>query len=308
MMFRCILNKTDRIQYLAIIALIWSQPILSNPLQDASPKVSTQLIDIDQSNWQSRGNRFACYLTQSINNGYIEFIARAGHPLSLSMYSGDRSSSGTLTLIRTSPPWKPNGKPIEQGKGTVSPQNPYQPNGAEGLLRGLMTGEWGKVVLDNAKGQHSITLSSTGIHQSALAFQGCRNNLLPASFDQISLLRVQFSSGKTRPQPRFADNLSDLATYVSADENIVEVLVDGHTDSAGHHLDNLQIAKDRADSIASYLQYLGIPEDKIKTRFHSDRYPVATNNTAAGRAQNRRVEVRLIRKNTPPDPQTFFSK
>ena len=305
MMFGRILNKTDRMQYLAIIVLIWNQSVLSNP----PLKTSAQLIDMDQSNWHSEGNQFACRLTQPINNGYIEFIARAGHPLSLSLYDGDKSSTGTLTLIRTLPPWKLKGGPVEQGRGHISPQSPYHSNGAESLFRGLtILGDWGEVVLNNAKGQHTITLSNTGIYQPALDFQDCRNNLLPASFDQVSLVRLQFSSGKARPQPSFADKLHHLAAYVKADEEVLEVLVDGHTDSAGHHLDNLQIAKDRADSVASYLKYLGIPEDKIKTRFHSDRYPLATNNTAAGRAQNRRVEVRLIRKNTPPDPATFFSK
>ena len=299
-MFRRILSKADRIKHLAIIILIWSQSAQSNQL-------SSQIIDMDQSSWKTEGNVFVCRLTQPINNGFIEFIARAGHPLSVSLYNGDKSDIGELTLLQVPPPWKKDIQTVEQGKGYISPESPYQSNGTEGLLRGLTWGHWGKLILDTPLGQKTVTISNTGIYKPALNFQACRNKLLPASFDQVRLVRIQFSSGKARPQPRYADELNNLATYVHADEEIEEIHIDGHSDSAGQHLDNLQIAKDRADSVASYLKHLGISEDKIKTRFHAERYPIATNNTAAGRAQNRRVDVRLIRKNTPPDPETFFS-
>ncbi|WP_281648568.1 OmpA family protein [Parendozoicomonas sp. Alg238-R29] len=297
-MFRRILNKTDRIQLLSILILSFGPVGLS----------SAQVVDMDQTSWHSEGDNFTCRLRQPVNNGYLEFVARAGYPLSLTLFDGNKSSTGTLSLLQTPPPWKHNQQSVELGKGPISPKSPYQPNGAEGLFQGLINGYWGKIVLDKKKEQKAITLSNTGIYKPASAFQDCRNKLLPASFDQLSLLRIQFSSGKSRPQPKFADDLNNLAAYVREDKDIEAIYVDGYTDGAGHHLDNLQIAKDRAENVARYLTYLGIPEEKIKTRFHAERYPVATNNTAAGRAKNRRVEVRLIRKNTPPDPKTFFSK
>ncbi|CAM3440499.1 OmpA family protein [Parendozoicomonas haliclonae] len=273
----------------------------------SSNSALAQLVDIDQTQWQASGDKFSCQLRQPLNNGYVEFVARAGYPLAITLVEGDKSSSGSLAVSRLAAPWQ-NKDDIEPlGSGDISPAQPYMNSGTEPLLAGLQSGNWAQLALTlNQKTRH-ITLSNAGIHQPALDFQGCRNQLLPASYDQVSLVRVQFSSGKNRPQPSYSDTLNNLAMYVRTDKEITEVHIDGHTDSHGHHLDNLKIAKDRADNVAEYLKYLGVPEDKIILRYHAERYPIASNNTNYGRAQNRRVEIRLIKQNTPPDQDSFFS-
>lgn len=70
--------------------------------------------------------------------------------------------------------------------------------------------------------------------------------------------------------------------------------VKGYTDSTGSFEYNQSLSERRAQSVASYFTGLGIEQGRIRTTGFGPRYPVASNDTAAGRAQNRRVELDLI--------------
>lgn len=70
------------------------------------------------------------------------------------------------------------------------------------------------------------------------------------------------------------------------------VVIEGHTDSTGEKVANTKVSQDRAQAVREYFISNGIlPEDKIKAVGLGNQKPLATNKTAAGRAQNRRVDV-----------------
>jgi outer membrane protein OmpA-like peptidoglycan-associated protein len=71
------------------------------------------------------------------------------------------------------------------------------------------------------------------------------------------------------------------------------VLVEGHTDSDGPSEYNLQLSRLRAQSVRSALIEGGVSPDRIEAQGYGKTRPVATNATAAGKAQNRRVEIVL---------------
>lgn len=70
-----------------------------------------------------------------------------------------------------------------------------------------------------------------------------------------------------------------------------QILVEGHTDSRGPDDYNRQLSQMRADAVAGALQARGIRADRITARGLGESYPIAPNTTAAGRQQNRRVEI-----------------
>jgi outer membrane protein OmpA-like peptidoglycan-associated protein len=72
-----------------------------------------------------------------------------------------------------------------------------------------------------------------------------------------------------------------------------KVLIEGHTDSDGSAEYNLQLSRLRADSVRSVLVAGGVSPDRVEARGYGETKPVATNATAAGKAQNRRVELVL---------------
>lgn len=81
-----------------------------------------------------------------------------------------------------------------------------------------------------------------------------------------------------------------LAEFMSEYENR-RVRVEGYTDSTGEASYNQDLSKRRAEAVRNELVSMGISRDRIETRGFGEQYPVASNDTSAGRQQNRRVEI-----------------
>ncbi|HEY1151342.1 MAG TPA: OmpA family protein [Pseudoduganella sp.] len=78
------------------------------------------------------------------------------------------------------------------------------------------------------------------------------------------------------------------------------VLVEGFTDSTGTAAHNLELSQRRAEAVRSALMQMGVERSRIDTRGYGEAYPVASNNTAADRQLNRRVEIVLSESGRPP--------
>lgn len=76
------------------------------------------------------------------------------------------------------------------------------------------------------------------------------------------------------------------------DKTLVEVA--GHTDSTGAEQYNQQLSLRRADSVASYLRSRNVSGERLMIVGAGEAYPVASNDTAAGRQLNRRVEITIV--------------
>ena len=111
-------------------------------------------------------------------------------------------------------------------------------------------------------------------------------------------IEVTFDSGllfdfdSDRIRPAAAANLTELARSLSkfGDSNL---LIVGHTDSQGDDAYNQGLSFRRANAASSYLQSQGVPVSRISTNGRGETEPVASNDTEAGRQQNRRVEVAI---------------
>jgi len=76
----------------------------------------------------------------------------------------------------------------------------------------------------------------------------------------------------------------------------IQVISSGHTDTKGNDAHNEQLSKARAETGKMLLVNKGIAESRIETKWYGDTDPIATNETEAGRAQNRRTEYILYQK------------
>jgi len=89
------------------------------------------------------------------------------------------------------------------------------------------------------------------------------------------------------------ENLRNLANSLSEYPN-TELVIVGHTDSRGEDAHNQTLSEQRSRATAAYLVSQGVPVSRIRTVGRGEAEPVATNDTDAGRAQNRRVEVAIF--------------
>ena len=71
-------------------------------------------------------------------------------------------------------------------------------------------------------------------------------------------------------------------------------IISGHTDNTGNSNRNQELSASRANAVKSYLVSKGVSSSKLAAKGYGEDMPIASNNTRAGRAQNRRVEIRLV--------------
>ncbi|WP_439880365.1 OmpA family protein [Pontibacter sp. MBLB2868] len=112
-------------------------------------------------------------------------------------------------------------------------------------------------------------------------------------------IKITFDSGILYPinsaelQPGAKTEIAQLAATLKKypDTNIV---IEGHTDNTGSTQINQPLSERRAQSVADYLATMGVDRSRMTTQGYADTQPVADNSTAAGRAQNRRVEIAIF--------------
>jgi outer membrane protein OmpA-like peptidoglycan-associated protein len=119
--------------------------------------------------------------------------------------------------------------------------------------------------------------------------EGCQV-LFEAEKKTLILEGVNFETGKSTLTPESQTILNGVAESLVANEEI-RVQVSGHTDNTGGRALNQRLSKARAESVRQYLISRGVAADRLTAAGFGPDRPVASNRTAAGRAQNRRVEL-----------------
>ena len=138
-----------------------------------------------------------------------------------------------------------------------------------------------------------VGLSSVHFRAAYTEYLQCLEQLMPVGFEQLSRSRVHFDADQWQLTAKTIDWLNTIVRYVQVDPEIKQLYVDGHTDDLRNGAYNSQLSKKRAEAVAAYLVEQGIPAEQVTTRFHGERFPVASNKTAEGRSTNRRVTIRL---------------
>ncbi|HEX5765169.1 MAG TPA: OmpA family protein, partial [Woeseiaceae bacterium] len=106
----------------------------------------------------------------------------------------------------------------------------------------------------------------------------------------VTLGDLLFETGKSDLKGGAAANLNKLALFLGEYPDR-SVLIEGHTDNVGSDETNVNLSQRRANSVQSYLVGQGIAAARLSTSGLGEGSPVAGNDTATGRQQNRRVEV-----------------
>jgi outer membrane protein OmpA-like peptidoglycan-associated protein len=248
--------------------------------------------------WQFDGSRTACRLTHEIPNfGEARFVQEAGRPLAFDLSAWRVVLKGDMDVSAEAPAWLvsyPRSEPL----GRVSARSPHEVVAAallaETMLRALYQGEQPKL----ASSDVGVSLSAVGFRPTYDAYARCVSQLLPASFEQLERSAIVFAPDQSQLSDAGKARLDLVADYVRADRSVKHVQVEGHTDSSGRERKNRVLSEQRAKAVVDYLVASGLDVESIDTRFHGSRFPVASNKTEEGRAQNRRVTVRLERQHT----------
>lgn len=103
---------------------------------------------------------------------------------------------------------------------------------------------------------------------------------------------VTFAVNSTTITPAMREVLDGVAqSMIDYPNSLIDVM--GHTDATGSDSYNLDLSRRRAESVSNYLVSRGVARARIESLGYGEQYPVADNTTEAGRAANRRVEIRI---------------
>jgi len=111
-----------------------------------------------------------------------------------------------------------------------------------------------------------------------------------------SILRSQnihFDSGSANISEQSLGTMAELSSAIMGCSAVNRILIAGHTDSQGDNASNQNLSERRARAVADYLVQSGVSPSQIAIKGFGENRPIADNNTAEGRAANRRIEMRL---------------
>jgi outer membrane protein OmpA-like peptidoglycan-associated protein len=103
---------------------------------------------------------------------------------------------------------------------------------------------------------------------------------------------IFFATGSAKLLAKSNPSLNNVVKILQ-DNPSYKVDIEGHTDTTGTAAKNMVLSNDRAASVKTYIISKGIDESRIKSEGFGFERPIASNKTAAGKAKNRRVEMKL---------------
>jgi outer membrane protein OmpA-like peptidoglycan-associated protein len=106
----------------------------------------------------------------------------------------------------------------------------------------------------------------------------------------VNMSDVLFDTGKYSLRPLAREKLAKVAGIVSGHPGL-RLDVEGHTDSVGGDDYNQRLSEQRGAAVRDYLTQEGMPVSSVTAKGYGKTQPVASNDTAKGRQQNRRVEL-----------------
>ncbi|MBN2493430.1 MAG: OmpA family protein [Deltaproteobacteria bacterium] len=131
----------------------------------------------------------------------------------------------------------------------------------------------------------------------ATAQAGEKARVLPIQGDRIQLPEpVRFKAGTAELLPESLWVLDSAAATIETHAEIRKLEIGVHSDARGSAVFNKRRTQDKADRIRSYLIAKGVPADRLVAVGFGEERPIATNQTAEGRAKNRRVELSITER------------
>jgi outer membrane protein OmpA-like peptidoglycan-associated protein len=139
-----------------------------------------------------------------------------------------------------------------------------------------------------------LDIPSLGIENKVVEFiEDTGQPLEPARWFDFD--RLLFATNSATLEPQSQEQLGNIAKILEAYPS-VRVKIGGYTDNTGSPAANLKLSQDRATSVRNELVRLGVPGERLEAEGYGQEHPVADNSTEAGRAQNRRIALRVTQR------------
>jgi outer membrane protein OmpA-like peptidoglycan-associated protein len=148
---------------------------------------------------------------------------------------------------------------------------------------GALAGGGVGVYMDNQESKLRERLANTGVSVTRVGDSIVLN--MPSN--------ITFDSARSDIKPQFYDTLTSVAeVFKEYKQTLIDVV--GHTDSDGSDQSNYDLSRRRAASVAQFMASQQLDPNRFSVEGHGERDPIASNATASGKSQNRRVEITIL--------------
>jgi outer membrane protein OmpA-like peptidoglycan-associated protein len=231
-------------------------------------------------------------------------------------YASNRSDShGDMDLYQFGLPAHARSTPTYWVKGKITDRTNNNPIAAQLNLREAESGKEITQVQADKEGNYLVTLPAgmnyllsvrhPGYFFYSETFELKKNiDMKPRSIDvalqpfstdtAIVLKHVYFRTNRAELSDSSRAELINLAELLRENQKLI-IEISGHTDNQGSSSDNLSLSKRRAEAVTKFLIDQGILPAQLQSKGYGATRPIADNNTAEGRAKNRRSEMKILR-------------
>jgi outer membrane protein OmpA-like peptidoglycan-associated protein len=148
---------------------------------------------------------------------------------------------------------------------------------------GALAGGGVGLYMDNQEARLRERLQNTGVSVTRVGDSIVLN--MPSN--------VTFDTNRAEVKPQFYNTLTSVSeVFKEYKQTLIDVV--GHTDSDGSDQANYDLSRRRAASVAQFLSSQQLDPQRFSVEGHGERDPIASNATASGKAQNRRVEITIL--------------
>lgn len=259
--------------------------------------------DIMDAKWRTSGNRLECRLSQDIPGyGMATFKHRALQTMEFFVSAINTPRKQSQALIYIKPPiWKRYANreilgrvPMSINKEVIVIPEDWAYRMAFGLREG-MEATWSHADIGSSQDLVIAKVIPIRFELAWRDFKECSANLIDYGIKDIRFSAFYFGKGSLRLSYKEKTQLNRLAEYVSLDPEYQYIKINSHTDSRGVRRINMAVSKKRAALVKNYLIKKGVDAKRFVIIAKGEKKPKYNNRTKSGRANNRRVEIRLIK-------------
>ncbi|MBV1960593.1 MAG: OmpA family protein [Immundisolibacteraceae bacterium] len=256
--------------------------------------------------WQVKTGMEKCSMSRQLNQGkaVASFNHETGKRLSFTIEHHPFISIASAVKVYASPSlWRHDQPLVPLGESLRKRGNqPFKISAdvAEKMLHYLSQGQgtlfsYQDPSLTKRHKQPQLTLSPAFLQPGLAEFQACVQALKPFDPKLLDRIEIRFNYGSAALSPKALLTLTDLMTRLKKEYNLAGLKISGYTDAGGHNHQNSEMARMRVLSVENHLIAAGIPVELLTSHYLDQGKPRYSNNTAAGRAGNRRVDIQIIR-------------
>lgn len=273
--------------------------------QSASLHAQTYSASFNDAQWTAQSGPFACSLNHKIPGfGSARFARNAGGGEFFELKNTSQAFPSGVAKIESVPPvWRSDVNPAALGQAQVTAQQPLRLAAAQvsaisaALEQGINV-VFSSTQVNSSGGNLRVALEAHNFPAGYKKYQRCITELIPYTFNQLSRTLINYSANADDLSAAAKVQLDKIVRYTKADSRVLGIIVDAHSDKLLSPEDGDAASQQQAELVTAYLIGKSLSAGTITTRWHGDKFPIASNENKTGQAKNRRVTIRLENETT----------